>query len=282
MSAPSTIRRIDFRRNFAALTRCEPFPWQEDLFVRLLSGKMPKVCDIPTGLGKTSVIAVWLLAMGQRAAAGTAGDFPRRLVYVVNRRTVVDQATREVEYVREALHKKPELQPLADALRSLGAGISDTPLAISTLRGQFADNPAWRDDPARPAVIVGTVDMVGSRLLFSVYGCGSKSRRLHATFLGQDSNCWFTMRPTWHLHSRNSLPPSNWSNSDAASWGRMARRCSTAFRQFWLGVSCAADRLNRVRGPGGRTANGAAALKLRKKMNLLGTTNCSTRSFNSF
>jgi len=60
------------------------------------------------------------------------------------------------------------------------------PLVISTLRGEFADNGAWRRDPSRPAIIVGTVDMIGSRLLFAGYGCGFRSKPLHAGFLGQD------------------------------------------------------------------------------------------------
>ena len=94
---------------------------------------------------------------------------PRRLVYVVNRRTVVDQTTNEVE----------NLAKKADC-----AGVP-TP-AISTLRGQFADNREWSADPSRPAVICGTVDMIGSRLLFSGYGVGFKGKPLHAGFLGQD------------------------------------------------------------------------------------------------
>src|SRR5262249_45028706 len=44
----------------------------------------------------------------------------------------------------------------------------------------------WSADPARPSVVAGTVDMIGSRLLFSGYGCGFKSRPLQAGFLGQD------------------------------------------------------------------------------------------------
>jgi CRISPR-associated endonuclease/helicase Cas3 len=63
----------------------------------------------------------------------------------------------------------------------------EVPLAISTLRGQFADNREWSADPSRPAVIVGTVDMIGSRLLFSGYGVGFKGKPLHAGFLGQDA-----------------------------------------------------------------------------------------------
>ena len=55
------------------------------------------------------------------------------------------------------------------------------------MRGQFADNREWSIDPSRPAVVCGTVDMVGSRLLFSGYGVGFKSRPLHAGFLGRDA-----------------------------------------------------------------------------------------------
>ncbi|RJO66010.1 MAG: type I-U CRISPR-associated helicase/endonuclease Cas3 [Myxococcales bacterium] len=177
----------NFKPFFKLLTDHEPFLWQEELFDKFLQRKLPSSCDIPTGLGKTSAIAIWLLALASHASTGIVGDFPRRLVYVVNRRTVVDQATREAEQMRKALDDKPDLHEVAESLRSLGAWSSDAPLAISTLRGQFADNAEWRVDPARPAVIVGTVDMIGSRLLFAAYGRGFKSRPLHAGFLGQDT-----------------------------------------------------------------------------------------------
>jgi len=178
--------RLDFNWCFQAVTGNPPFPWQRALHEEFLAARFPDACDIPTGLGKTSVVAVWLLALAEHAGSGSVGGFPRRLVYVVNRRTVVDQATREIEQLREAL-TRPELQEVARALGTLAASSSDAPLAISTLRGQFADNAEWRTDPARAAVVVGTVDMIGSRLLFSGYGCGFKSRPLHAGFIGHDS-----------------------------------------------------------------------------------------------
>ncbi len=118
-----------------------------------------------------------------------AASVPRRLVYVVNRRTVVDQATEEAKRLRERLGadgRSSVLSQLANALTGLAAPPASAPLAISTLRGQFADNREWPSDPARPAVIVGTADMIGSRLLFSGYGIGFKSKPLHAGFLGQD------------------------------------------------------------------------------------------------
>lgn len=156
---------MTFATSFDALTGHSPFPWQERLFEEFLAGNIPSSCNLPTGMGKTSVIAVWLLALHHGA------KIPRRLIYVVNRRTVVDQTTEEVQRYRENLSD---------------AGI-DQELAVSTLRGQLADKGEWYADPSRPAVICGTVDMIGSRLLFSGYGVGFKTRPLHAGFLGQDS-----------------------------------------------------------------------------------------------
>ncbi len=165
--------------DFELLTGNPPFPWQRALYERFVARDFPKACDLPTGLGKTSVIVLWLLALAKNP------KLPRRLVYVVNRRTVVDQSTAEAERLRKQL-VTPRAQHLRDALDALAAKRTEHPLAISTLRGEFADNAEWRRDPARPAVIVGTVDMVGSRLLFGGYGCGFRSRPLHAGFLGQD------------------------------------------------------------------------------------------------
>ena len=154
----------DFDSAFEILTGKSPFPWQRSLYERFVNDDFPDSCILPTGLGKTNVIAVWLIALLNHK------NMPRRLVYVVNRRTVVDQTTTEVENIRDNLRK-----------------LSDTQLAISTLRGQYADNREWSADPSRPAVICGTVDMIGSRLLFSGYNVGFKAKPLHAGFLGQDA-----------------------------------------------------------------------------------------------
>jgi CRISPR-associated endonuclease/helicase Cas3 len=161
-----------FEETFRSLTGYAPFPWQEHMYRRFLVVEPPGSCEIPTGLGKTSVMAVWLIALANKPAL-----VPRRLVYVVNRRTVVDQSTEEARRLRDNLEKMDELK----------GKLGGAELAISTLRGQFADNREWSADPSQPAVIVGTVDMIGSRLLFSGYGIGFKSKPLHAGFLGQDA-----------------------------------------------------------------------------------------------
>ncbi len=82
-----------FSREFKALTGYGHFPWQFELYRRLIDGNVPDLCDIPTGLGKTSVISIWILALARTFELQTQGTsvLPRRLVYVVNRRTVIDQ-----------------------------------------------------------------------------------------------------------------------------------------------------------------------------------------------
>jgi CRISPR-associated endonuclease/helicase Cas3 len=165
-----------FAADFAALTGHPPFRWQERLFARFVAGDLPPAIDLPTGLGKTSVMAIWLLARAVNPR------LPRRLVYVVDRRVVVDQATTETQKLRDAL-AKPDLARLAAAL-GLGGKIE---LPISTLRGQFADNREWLADPSRPAIVVGTIDMIGSRLLFEGYGVSPGMRPYQAGLLGADT-----------------------------------------------------------------------------------------------
>jgi CRISPR-associated endonuclease/helicase Cas3 len=155
-----------FGAAFEILTGNPPFPWQWKLYAEwfsLESSRTPAGCP-PAGrdIGRRY--------LASRASRPPRRAVPRRLVYVVNRRTVVDQTTNEAERLREKASAASVLTP-----------------AISTLRGQFADNREWSADPSRPAIIVGTVDMIGSRLLFSGYGVGFKGKPLHAGFLGQDA-----------------------------------------------------------------------------------------------
>ncbi len=189
---------IDFDTTFAALTGCgKPFPWQRRLYNLILAGEWPESLDIPTGLGKTSVMPIWLLAL----ASGASG-VPRRLVYVVNRRTIVDQATDEARKLFFRLLGEPlaegdppfdiddEKRAMLDrvvAALKVRAGDGKDFMSISTLRGQLADSGQWMCNAARPAIIVGTVDMIGSRLLFGAYRSSWKQCAMQAGLVGRDA-----------------------------------------------------------------------------------------------
>lgn len=150
-----------------------PFPWQRALLDEFKKANLPNVVDIPTGLGKTSVIGVWLVARALGA------PIPRRMVYVVDRRAVVDQASEVALSLQEFVERVPDIKQCL--------GLSARSLPVSTLRGQYVDNKEWLNDPTSPAIIVGTVDMIGSRLLFQGYGVSRKMRPYHAGLLGADA-----------------------------------------------------------------------------------------------
>ncbi|MCC7084546.1 MAG: type I-U CRISPR-associated helicase/endonuclease Cas3 [Pirellulales bacterium] len=193
---------MDFDRFFQAMTGNRPLSWQRRLFDSVVKdeGRFPSVIDLPTGLGKTMIMAIWLIVRALRPKKA-----PTRLVYVVDRRTVVDQATDIANAFAFLLapdgapefkafaDQNPELaerkKHYAEALQQLRKQIKlgDNGLAVSTLRGQLADNREWSRDPSRPAIIIGTVDLIGSALLFSGYRSSFKRRPLEAGLLGQDS-----------------------------------------------------------------------------------------------
>ncbi len=187
---------FEFRETFTKITQAldssgcgyPPYQWQVDLYQEWCQNKFRPIA-IPTGLGKTSVMLIWLLALASQAAkTPTSVRLPRRLVYVVDRRTVVDQSTDVAEGLLRWLGANPK-HPVTLALNSLLSNVhlpSQQPLTISTLRGERADNGDWKRDPARPAIIIGTVYKIGSRLLFWGDGDGRTRRSMHAGLLGQD------------------------------------------------------------------------------------------------
>jgi CRISPR-associated endonuclease/helicase Cas3 len=104
-------------------------------------------------------------------------------------------------------------------------------LSISTLRGAHVDNREWLDDPAAPAIIVGTVDMIGSRLLFEGYGVSRKMRPYQAGLLGVDALIVLDeahlVPPFAHLlraiEQENSLQPNDGARSHLSN--HSARPC---------------------------------------------------------
>ncbi len=187
---------------FRAINRGrEPFPWQRNLAVAVAERGWPDAIGVPTGLGKTACldIAVWALA---RAAAGPVRTAPTRTWYVVNRRLLIDAAHDHARCLQELL-ARPErlrecwkeaseqdvraLEAVAEALHSLAiTHLEDGPLHVVRLRGG-AELGARPPDPAQPCLILATVPMFASRLLFRGYGSSTSMRPVDAALAGADS-----------------------------------------------------------------------------------------------
>jgi CRISPR-associated endonuclease/helicase Cas3 len=174
--------REGFRAFFRSLWGYDPYPWQEALLEWALEGKWPEVVALPTGSGKTAAldVAVFLMAVNPKAH--------RRVVYVVNRRVVVDQAEARARRLAERLEMASSedgpLAEVAQALRRLGGGV---PLRVVKLRGGLPLPRHPIPDPAAPTVVLSTLDQVGSRLLFRGYGLSPRAWPVEAGLLGVDS-----------------------------------------------------------------------------------------------
>ncbi|TXL69593.1 CRISPR-associated helicase Cas3' [Vineibacter terrae] len=128
----------------------KPRPYQE----RLAEEDWPETRIIPTGFGKTAaVLAAWLWKIGKRDP-GT----PQRLIYCLPMRTLVEQTeVAAKEWIAAAEKAFPDLAPIhLDVLiggRSNGRRL-----------------PEWMLQPERPAILIGTQDMLVSAALMRGYG----------------------------------------------------------------------------------------------------------------
>jgi CRISPR-associated endonuclease/helicase Cas3 len=180
----------DFTRFFRAVhgEHESPFPWQERLAAHVFEKGWPGALDVPTGAGKTAAIDVAVFHLALEATKREKRRAPVRIVFVVDRRLVVDDAHARAIKIATALARatdgvllrvKQRLAPLAER--------AELPLMVSKLRGGAPREPEWIRTPAQPAVVVSTVDQVGSRLFFRGYGISDTMKPVHAGLIGADA-----------------------------------------------------------------------------------------------
>ena len=171
-----------FDEFYEAIYGYKPFPWQTRLAKDVCAGSWPETIALPTAAGKTACIEIAMFAL----ACGAA-NAPRRILFVVDRRIVVDQAFRHAEMLAKKLKVAKEgiLKDVADALLAIGQG--ENPLEYYALRGGMYRETAWTKSPLQPTIITSTVDQVGSRLLFRGYGVSDGMLPIHAALVGNDA-----------------------------------------------------------------------------------------------
>jgi len=179
----------DFRPFFSAVHAHEPFPWQERLARQVLeTGHWPGLLDLPTAAGKTAAIDIAVFHLAYEAEKGPDRKAPMRILFVVDRRIVVDEAFRRAHKIAEALlgATSGALLEVKERLAQL-SGDASRPLDVVRLRGGVPQERDWARSPAQPLVAVSTVDQVGSRLLFRGYGVSPRMRPVHAGLVGADA-----------------------------------------------------------------------------------------------
>ncbi|TGA92809.1 type I-U CRISPR-associated helicase/endonuclease Cas3, partial [Streptomyces sp. MZ04] len=165
-----------------------PFPWQTAYLNEVAHrGTWPDL-DVPTGLGKTSIIDIWAFLLAWEHVNRAHRTVPLRLFFVVDRRLVVDQAHEHAGTLQQSLDQAPHRTVagrVARALRELGGSASA--LESVRMRGGVDWASRWLHSPAQPAVITSTVDQYGSRLLFRGYHTSARMRPIDAALCGTDA-----------------------------------------------------------------------------------------------
>jgi CRISPR-associated endonuclease/helicase Cas3 len=148
MHAMRTLGFADFTEfATAAMAGCRPYPYQQ----RLATEPLPELLRVPTGAGKTAAAVLpWLWRRLTFPAADPQSTYDR-LVYVLPLRSLAEQTQRQVTAWLERL------------------GLAGT-IAVVRLGGGETGDDDWRLYPHQPAILIGTQDMVLSRLLMRGYG----------------------------------------------------------------------------------------------------------------
>lgn len=154
---------MDYSDFFNKATELEtPYPYQQ----RLGSQPWPDFLEIPTGLGKTAaVVLAWLY----KRIIKHDPDTPRRLVYCLPMRVLVEQTVDEIN----------------NWLKNLGGEAAGIPVHL-LMGGEDALEP-WMLHPERNAIWIGTQDMLLSRALMRGYGMSRYQWPVHFALLHNDA-----------------------------------------------------------------------------------------------
>ena len=180
----------DFAQFFREVNSVDPFPWQRRLATQICDGDWPAALALPTASGKTACLDVAVFALAAQAdRPPEQRTAPRRVLFVVDRRVIVDQAYIRARSLANKLRSATDgiLKRVGDRLRYVTGSDDAEPLSCFQLRGGVFRDAGWVADPLQPTVLCSTVDQVGSRLLFRGYGVSPLSASIHAALLANDS-----------------------------------------------------------------------------------------------
>ncbi len=149
-------------------------------------GCRSRLISIPTGLGKTAAVTLaWLWNRVAPGSPGSAtGRWPRRLIYCLPMRVLVEQTANSIEaWLGNLRESAAELGLSPAAQAELDWLHEHSPVVL--MGGEEPDRD-WDLHPERPAIVLGTQDMLLSRALNRGYGMSRYRWPIHFGLLNND------------------------------------------------------------------------------------------------
>ena len=202
-----------------------PFPYRE----RLALEPWPDLLEVPTGLGKTAaVVLAWAWKRGWRPGGrrvSPSADTPRRLVYCLPMRVLVEQTQRECKRW----------------LRKLGANgdAGQGRVSVQVLMGGSEDlkEPVWAEHPEEDHILIGTQDMLLSRALMRGYGMSRYQWPVHFAMLHNDA--------MWVFDEVQLMGPGLITSAQMDAF-RRSLGCATNRRSLWMSATLNHDWMQTV------------------------------------
>ena len=165
-----------FEDFFKTATGYSPYPYQK----ALANGKIPDMLSAPTGAGKTeaAVLCMWLW---RRLNDDSKQNTPRRLVYCLPMRTLVEQTRKRINDYIKRLNLDENIKP-----------------RVITLMGGSVDRD-YAMYPEDDAIIIGTQDMLLSRALNRGYAASPFRWPVEFGLLNND--CMWIMDEVQLMHN---------------------------------------------------------------------------------
>jgi CRISPR-associated endonuclease/helicase Cas3 len=200
--------------------------------------------NVPTGLGKTAAVVLawlWNRFKHETNTANGAPEWPRRLVYCLPMRTLVEQTAEAVAnwVAKLADTYAPNTSPNENDLAWLAA---NSPIIL--MGGEEADpeKEEWDLWPEKPCILIGTQDMLLSRALNRGYGMSRYRWPMHFALLNND--CLWVLDETQLMGVGVETSAQFDGFRCRAEWSRFGN-CPT----WWMSATLDAERLTTVDHP---------------------------------
>ena len=154
---------------FAAITGKQPFPYQARLAT---VPELPILLNVPTGVGKTAAAVLSWLWRRRYADVEMRQQTPRRLVYCLPMRVLVEQT-------------KTEVQQWLDKAAVLNQETEADKIEVHLLMGG-AVSTRWEAHPEKDCIFIGTQDQLLSRALNRGYSMSRYKWIVHFALLNND------------------------------------------------------------------------------------------------
>jgi len=155
-----------------------------------------QLINIPTGLGKTAaVVLAWLWNRVAHPDAAHRQTWPSRLVYCLPMRTLVEQTQTEVQkWLENVMAKSAKIGIKGQPGEDLKWLTEHSPIILMGGEEPAKKKREWDIHPERPAILIGTQDMLLSRALNRGYGMSRYRWPMHFGLLNND--CLWVMDET--------------------------------------------------------------------------------------